>query len=77
MDDQDRTTLVLCAIALAIAIVAASTVTIERVNTRTASNDTPPGTTGLARPHPPLDRAAGEPIQMTGTPSGANIRQRP
>jgi len=77
MDDQDRTALVLAAIGFAIAIVVACTVTMERVNTRTASNDTPPGTTGLARPHPPLDRAAGEPIQMTGTPSGANIRQRP
>ena len=77
MQDQNRTTLVLCAIAMAIAIVVASTVTIERVNTRTASNDTPPGTTGLARPHPPLDRAAGEPIQTTGTPSSANVRQRP
>jgi len=75
MDDQDRTTLVLSAIALAIAIVAASTVTIEHVNTRTASNDTPPGTTGLAKPHPPLDRAAGEPIQTVGT--SAHARQRP
>ncbi|HEV2154373.1 hypothetical protein [Bradyrhizobium sp.] len=77
MEDQNRTTLVLSAIALAIAIVVASTVTIERVNTRTASNETPPGTTGLARPHPPLDRAAGEPIQPTGTPSSPGVRQRP
>jgi hypothetical protein len=77
MDDQNRTALVLSAIALAIAIAVASTVTMERVNTRTASNDTPPGTTGLARPHPPLDRAAGEPIQPVGTPSHASIRQRP
>lgn len=77
MEDQNRTTLVLSAIALAIAIVVASTVTIERVNTRTASNDTPPGTTGLAKPHPPLDRAAGEPIQPIGTPSSPGVRQRP
>ena len=77
MDDQNRTALVLSAVALAIAIAAASTVTMERVNTRTASNDAAPGTTGLARPHPPLDRAAGEPIQPAGTPSHATIRQRP
>lgn len=77
MDPNDRAALVLSAVALAIAIVAASTVTLERVNTRTASNDAPPGTVGLARPHPPLDRAAGEPIPTTGVPSNANIRQRP
>lgn len=77
MDNQNRTALLLSAIALAIAIVAASTVTMVDVNTRTASNDTPPGTTGLARPHPPLDRAAGEPIQTTGTPSNASVRGRP
>ena len=77
MEDQNRTTLVLSAIALAIAIAVASAVTLEPVNTRMAGNDTPPGTTGLARPHPPLDRAAGEPIQTTGMPSGANVRQRP
>ncbi|MBW7971444.1 hypothetical protein [Bradyrhizobium sp. BR 10289] len=77
MEDQNRTTLVLSAIALAVAIVVASTVTMERVNTRTASNDTPPGTTGLARPHPPLDRAAGEPIQTIGGPSQASNRGRP
>lgn len=77
MDPNDRAALVLSAVALAVAIVAASTVTLERVNTRTASNDAPPGTVGLARPHPPLDRAAGEPIPTVGGPSNANIRQRP
>ena len=76
MEDQNRTTLVLTAIALAVAVVVASTVTMERVNTRMASTDTPPGTTGLARPHPPLDRAAGEPLQTTGTPSAASYRGR-
>ena len=77
MEDQNRTTLVLSAIALVIAIAVASAVTLEHVNMRMAGNDTPPGTTGLARPHPPLDRAAGEPIQTTGMPSGANVRRRP
>lgn len=59
--DQYRTALILFAIALA-AVVVASTITMERVNTRTASNDAPPGTTGLAKPHQPLDRAPGEPL---------------
>lgn len=77
MEDQNRTALVLSAIALAIAVVVASTITMDRVNTRTASNDAPPGTVGLARPHPPLDRAAGEPIPTTGLPSGVSGRGRP
>ncbi|MCK1713820.1 MULTISPECIES: hypothetical protein [unclassified Bradyrhizobium] len=61
--DRHRTALGLFAVALAIAILVASVTTLERVNTRQAANDAPPGTTGLARPHPPLDRAPGEPIQ--------------
>ncbi|MBB2731747.1 hypothetical protein M2171_004263 [Bradyrhizobium japonicum USDA 38] len=77
MDPNDRAALALSAVALAIAIVVASTVTLERVNTRTASNDAPPGTVGLARPHPPLDLAPGEPIPTIGAPSSASIRQRP
>jgi hypothetical protein len=77
MEDQNRTTLVLSAIALAVAIVVASTITMERVNMPAVSNDAAPGTVGLARPHPPLDRAAGEPIQTVGGPSNASIRGRP
>lgn len=77
MDPNDRAALALAAVALAIAIVVASTVTLERVNTRSASNDAPPGTVGLAKPHPPLDRAPGEPIQTTGAPSNTNNRQHP
>ena len=61
--DKHRTALSLFAVALAIAILVASVTTLERVNTRQAANDAPPGTTGLARPHPLLDRAPGEPIQ--------------
>jgi hypothetical protein len=60
--DEHRTAVVLFGLALATAIVVASAITVESVNTRTASNDAPPGTIGLARPHPPLDRAAGEPL---------------
>jgi hypothetical protein len=43
--------------------VVASVTTLERVDTRQAANNAPPSTTGLARPHPPLDRAPSEPIQ--------------
>ena len=77
MDPNDRAALALSTIALAIAIVAASAITLARVNTPPASNDAPPGTVGLARPHPPLDRAPGEPIPSVGAPSAAGIRQHP
>jgi hypothetical protein len=77
MDPNDRVALLLSAVALAVVIVVASTATLERVNTRTASADAPPGTIGLARPHPPLDRAPGEPIQTIGGPSNASNRPRP
>jgi hypothetical protein len=43
------TTVVLFGAAVIIAIFAA-TVTLERTDTRTASNETAPGTTGLAKP---------------------------
>jgi hypothetical protein len=49
-------------VAMIIAILAAFVTTLERVDTRTANNETPPGTTGLAKPRPPLDRAPGQPV---------------
>jgi hypothetical protein len=57
-----RTALVLFAIAVIFAIMAAFVTTLQRVDTRTANNETSPGTTGLARPRPPLDRAPGQPV---------------
>jgi hypothetical protein len=42
---------------LAVAIVTAFVTTLGSVDTRRASNDTQPGTIGLAKPHPPLDKA--------------------
>jgi hypothetical protein len=57
-----RTAVILFGIAVAIVIAIASVTTLERKDTRTASNEAPAGTTGLARPHPPLDRAPGEAI---------------
>ena len=54
--NSHRTAIVLFAVAVIIATLAALVTTFERVDTRTASNETPPGATGLARPHPPLTR---------------------
>lgn len=59
--NSHRSVSVLFAIVI-IAIVAAWVTILERVDTRTANNETPPGTTGLAKPRPPLDRAPGRPV---------------
>ncbi len=55
-------TVLLFAVAVIIAVLAAFVITLERVDTRTVNNETPPGTTGLAKPRPPLDRAPGQPV---------------
>jgi uncharacterized membrane protein YidH (DUF202 family) len=60
--NSHRTAIQLFAVAVAIAILAAFVTTLERVDTRTANNQTAPGTTGLAKPHAPLDRAPGQPV---------------
>jgi len=60
--NEHRTALVLFAVALVVVVAIASVTTLERVDTHKVSNDATPGTTGLARPHPQLDRAPGEPI---------------
>jgi hypothetical protein len=65
MDDErnsQRTAVVLFAVAVILAVLLATLTTPERVDKRTASNETPPGTTGLAKPRPPLDRAPGKPV---------------
>jgi len=54
--------LTLFAVAFSIVIAIAFVTTLDRVQTHRVSNDAPPGTTGLAKPHPRLDRAPGEPI---------------
>ena len=59
--NSHRTAVVLFAIAVIVATVLASVTTLERTDTRTASNETPPGTTGLAKSHAPLDRSPGQP----------------
>jgi hypothetical protein len=60
--NSHRTAIVLFAVAVIIAILAATVTTLEPVDTKTVSDETPPGTTGLAKPRPPLDRAPGEPL---------------
>jgi hypothetical protein len=57
-----RTALVLFAVAVIFAIIAAFVTTVERVDKRTANNEAPPGTMGLAKLRPPLDRAPGQPV---------------
>jgi hypothetical protein len=51
------------AVILAVAIMAAFITTLEGIDTRHAGNVAQPGTIGLAKPHPPLDRAPGEPVR--------------
>jgi hypothetical protein len=60
--NNHRTPIVLFAIAVTMAILAAFVTTFEQIDKRTANNETPPGTTGLAKPRPPLDRAPGQPV---------------
>ncbi|SFJ68824.1 hypothetical protein SAMN05216525_1329 [Bradyrhizobium sp. Gha] len=74
--DHHRTALILFALALVSVIVIAAAITMEKVNVRTASSDAPPYTTGLARPHQPLDRAPGDPLPTVAAPAGV-ARQRP
>jgi hypothetical protein len=57
------TTLEIFAIIVAVAIIAAFAAAIHRVDTRQISSDLPPGTIGLAHPHPPLDKAPGEAVK--------------
>jgi hypothetical protein len=51
------------AVIVAVAIIAAFAATIHRVDTRQTSSDLPPGTIGLAHPHPPLDKSPGNPVK--------------
>jgi len=60
--NRHRTALILFAVALGVVVVVASVTTVGQLNTHKVSNDAIPGTIGLAKPHPQLDRAPGEPI---------------
>jgi hypothetical protein len=48
---------------LSAAILVALVTTIHGIDTRFANDETQPGTIGLSKSHPPLDRAPGEPVQ--------------
>jgi hypothetical protein len=56
--NEHRTALFLFA-ALGVVVAVASVTTVERIHTRRVSNDAMPGTIGLAKPHPQLDRGRG------------------
>ena len=58
-----RIAVAIFAIILAAAMIVAAITTLEGVETRHANNEIQPGTTGLDHPHPPLDRAPGEPVK--------------
>jgi hypothetical protein len=60
--DSHRTAIGLFAVAVIIAILAAFVTALERLDTRMANDETPPGTTGLAKPRPPLDRVPGQAV---------------
>jgi hypothetical protein len=57
MMNTHRTVLAIYATALVIAAIAAFMTTLHNVDTRSVSFEAPPGTIGLARPHPPLPPA--------------------
>jgi hypothetical protein len=57
-----RTALVLFAVAVIIAMLVAFVTTLERADQRTATSETAPGTMGLAKARPPLNRAPGQPV---------------
>lgn len=59
-----RTSLALFAAAAVVAFIFAAITTLNRVDTRQASNGPPPGTIGLAHPHPPLEKAPGVPLRI-------------
>jgi hypothetical protein len=61
--NSHRTAATLFAAAVLIAMIAAFITTVEQVDTRHANYQVTPGTIGLAKPHPPLDRAPGEAIR--------------
>ena len=54
-----RRAVILFGIALAVVIAIAFVTTLDRKDTRMATNEAP-GTTGLARPHQPINRAPGQ-----------------
>jgi hypothetical protein len=65
--------LVLFAVAVIVAIVVAAVTTLKQVEIRAANYE--PGTMGLAKARPPLDRAPGQPL-TTGSALSASPDNR-
>ena len=61
---RTHVTLVTVGAIVAVTVVLILAATIHGVDTGQLSNEHPPGTIGLARPHPPLDRAPGEAVKL-------------
>jgi hypothetical protein len=59
-----RTAVAIFAAVLAVVAFAALVTTLHGVNTtRLASNEPPPGVSGLSQPHPPLDSSPGHAVR--------------
>jgi len=55
---------IVVAIVAAVALAAAFAIVTDRAGQQMVRNDQPPaGSSGMARPHPPLDRAPGEALK--------------
>jgi hypothetical protein len=64
---EHSTPVVLFGAAVMIALLAVTVMTFERGDTRTATNEAPSGTTGLAKTPPPLDLASDQPVTARDT----------
>jgi hypothetical protein len=61
-DDSENAKTLTLLVGLAAVLILAFAITMRGVDTPVAVTESPPGTTGLARPHPPLDRAPAQPV---------------
>lgn len=59
----DRVRATLAAMFVIAAMTIALAIIVEPGSVRIVGNDHPAGASGMARPHPPLDRAPGEPLK--------------
>ena len=71
-----RNSLALFAAAAVVAFIFAAITTLNRVDTRQAGNGPPPGTIGLAHPHPPLEKGARSATADTAEPIACRVRPR-
>jgi hypothetical protein len=61
--NSHRNAVTIFALAVIVVVIVTFVTTFRDINTTRVSNGAQPGTIGLARPHPPLDRAAGVPLR--------------